>query len=176
MAPPDVLVLDREDDAVAVIPDPTGPGRARRLMQRISGPVYVGSVGPAVQAPASFAHAVALRELGRAGIVAADRVVLAADHLPELLRAADPVIAERLHDSVLAPLEGFSQARRSVLLDTLAVWLDCQGDRSRVAEELVVHPQTVSYRLNQLRDRFGDNLDDPRMRLMMQLGLLGRHT
>lgn len=174
MAPPDVLVLEREDDAVAVIPDPTGPGRARRLRRQITGAVYVGSVGPALQAPVSFAHAVALRELGRSGIVADDGVVTAADHLPELLLGADQVVARQIREAALRPLQDLPQGRRRVLQETLAAWLDCHGDRSRVAQVLVVHPQTVSYRMNQLRDRYGADLDDPRKRLMLQLALLGQ--
>jgi DNA-binding PucR family transcriptional regulator len=36
-----------------------------------------------------------------------------------------------------------------------------QGRRNAVAADLVVHPQTVRYRLNQLRERYGSRLDDP---------------
>lgn len=174
MAPPDVLVLEREDDAVAVIPDPTGPGRARRLRRQITGAVYVGSIRPPQQAPVSFTHAAALRELGRIGVVPHDRVVVAADHLPELLLGADPVVAEQIRERALGPLQDLPAGRRRVLQETLAAWLDCHGDRARVAQTLIVHPQTVSYRVNQLRARYGADLDDPRMRLMMQLALLGQ--
>jgi DNA-binding PucR family transcriptional regulator len=34
-----------------------------------------------------------------------------------------------------------------------------------------VHPQTVRYRLRQLRDRYGDRLDDPQERFTLELTL-----
>jgi DNA-binding PucR family transcriptional regulator len=35
------------------------------------------------------------------------------------------------------------------------------GRRDDVAAELFVHPQTVRYRMGQLRELFGDSLSDP---------------
>jgi DNA-binding PucR family transcriptional regulator len=46
------------------------------------------------------------------------------------------------------------------------------GDRAAVAEELHIHPQTVRYRLAQLRERFGDQLDSPRSRARLFLALV----
>jgi DNA-binding PucR family transcriptional regulator len=40
-----------------------------------------------------------------------------------------------------------------------------------VAEDLHVHPQTVRYRLNQLRERFGPTLNDPAQRASLLLAL-----
>ena len=39
------------------------------------------------------------------------------------------------------------------------------------AERLHVHVQTVRYRLGQLRELYGDELDDPVMRLELELAL-----
>jgi DNA-binding PucR family transcriptional regulator len=44
---------------------------------------------------------------------------------------------------------------------TLLSWLLHQGRREDVAADPVVHPQTVRYRMRQLRDLFGDRLTDP---------------
>jgi DNA-binding PucR family transcriptional regulator len=41
-----------------------------------------------------------------------------------------------------------------------------------VAEELHIHPQTVRYRLDQLRGVFGDALDDPEQRAQLFLALV----
>ncbi|MFD0521159.1 helix-turn-helix domain-containing protein [Paractinoplanes durhamensis] len=43
-----------------------------------------------------------------------------------------------------------------------------------MAAELYVHPQTVSYRLNRLRDLLGDALEDPAARFELQLALAHR--
>jgi DNA-binding PucR family transcriptional regulator len=40
-----------------------------------------------------------------------------------------------------------------------------------VSEELFVHAQTVSYRLRQLRELLGDDLDEPTARFELQLVL-----
>ena len=43
-----------------------------------------------------------------------------------------------------------------------------------VAQALHVHPQTVRYRLAQLREAFGDDLDDPDARFELELALRAR--
>ena len=53
------------------------------------------------------------------------------------------------------------QTRESYLPDTLRAWLLHQGRRDDVAAALFVHPQTVRYRMGQLRDLYGDSLEDP---------------
>jgi DNA-binding PucR family transcriptional regulator len=62
-------------------------------------------------------------------------------------------------------------ATRERLLTTLHSWLRHWGSRSAAAAELFVHPQTVSYRLNRLRELLGDDLDDPEARLELLLVL-----
>ena len=47
------------------------------------------------------------------------------------------------------------------LAETLRAWLLHQGRRDDVAAELFVHPQTVRYRMAQLRELYGDRLHDP---------------
>jgi DNA-binding PucR family transcriptional regulator len=55
--------------------------------------------------------------------------------------------------------------------ETLGAWLDHQGEVRPAAEQLHVHAQTVRYRLNRLRELFGDALDDPTARLELALAL-----
>ena len=42
---------------------------------------------------------------------------------------------------------------------------------SRLAAELDVHEQTVGYRVNQLREVFGEDLHDPQARFELELVL-----
>ncbi len=51
-------------------------------------------------------------------------------------------------------------AARERLVATLREWLDHQGRVDDTARALGVHPQTVRYRLAQLRETFGAALDD----------------
>jgi hypothetical protein len=172
-APPDALLLERGPDILAIVPDPSGPGRRDRLTSGLGeAEVYVGTVRPPHEAALSLAHARRVRRLVQAGIVAATPVVAAADWLPELVVAADERLLGELASRALDPLQTVPDARRDALRTTLRSWLDHHGDRQRVAHELVVHPQTVSYRLARLRELLGPALDDPRSRLALRLALI----
>jgi hypothetical protein len=81
--------------------------------------------------------------------------------LAELVVTADTEALADLRDRVLAPLADLTPSTRDKLVDTLRAWLVHQGRRSAVAEALFVHPQTVRYRVGQLREAYGDLLDDP---------------
>jgi DNA-binding PucR family transcriptional regulator len=76
-----------------------------------------------------------------------------------------------LRKQVLRPLGELSPATRDRLTETLASWLRHMGDRTAVADELFIHPQTVRYRMCQLREYFGAELDSPRSRARMLLAL-----
>ncbi len=101
----------------------------------------------------------------RAGLIVAD------DHLADLLLAADPRVAADLAASRLAPLAELADGPRARLTETLAAWLDRPGQVQAVAAALGVHPQTVRYRVRQLRDLFGDRLEDPDARFELSLAL-----
>jgi DNA-binding PucR family transcriptional regulator len=83
------------------------------------------------------------------------------EHLPRLVLAADPEALSDLRTRMLAPLDDVRPTTRARLEETLRAWLLCQGRRDDVAAALFVHPQTVRYRMGQLRDLFGDRLTDP---------------
>ncbi|MFF8596282.1 PucR family transcriptional regulator [Streptomyces sp. NPDC015220] len=55
------------------------------------------------------------------------------------------------------------------LLRTLAAYLDTGGDVPEAARRLVVHPNTLRYRLRRVRERHGVDLDDPDTRLLVAL-------
>ena len=95
------------------------------------------------------------------------------DHLPELVLTADPEALAELRARALAPLADLRPATAARLTETLRSWLLHQGRRDAVAEELFVHPQTVRYRVGQLRELFGDRLTDPRavLELVVALGV-----
>ena len=62
---------------------------------------------------------------------------------------ADPERARRFAHGCLHPLGRL--ADRSWVLPTLSAYLRCQGKLKEVAADLAVHPNTVRYRLNELR-------------------------
>ena len=89
------------------------------------------------------------------------RPVDSEEHLARLVVTADPDALEDLRARALAPLADLRPATRERLEETLRSWLLHQGRRDAVAAELHVHAQTVRYRMGQLRELYGDRLDDP---------------
>ncbi|MFG2409573.1 PucR family transcriptional regulator [Streptomyces brevispora] len=71
-----------------------------------------------------------------------------------------------VHDLVRADLAAGGELVRS-----LAAYLDASGDVARAAARLVVHPNTLRYRLRRARERFGVDLDDPDTRLLITLAV-----
>jgi hypothetical protein len=111
------------------------------------------------------AVAVAHRHGVRGGIVDSD------DHLAELVLSADPESLEALRRRALAPLADLRPDVADRLAATLRSWLLHQGRREDVAADLHVHPQTVRYRMTQLRELYGADLADPDKVLALVVGL-----
>jgi hypothetical protein len=92
-------------------------------------------------------------------------------HLVGLVLDADPAARADLREQLLAPLADLRPATAEKLTDTLRSWLLHQGRREEVAAELFVHPQTVRYRMGQLRELYGERLDDPETVLALVVAL-----
>jgi DNA-binding PucR family transcriptional regulator len=97
------------------------------------------------------------------------------EHLAELVVQAEPLAIADLAARRLAPLEDLRPAVRERLAETLLAWLRHQGQRAPIAEDLFVHPQTVGYRVAQLREVFGEALEDPDARFELELVLRAGH-
>ena len=133
--------------------------------------VAIGPTVPWHEAAASLRRAAAAFRLAAAGGVAGEQLVVAEDHLATLLLASDRGLAADLAATRLAPLDGLPAGPRARLTETLRAWLDRPGQVQAVAAELGVHPQTVRYRLRQLRELFGTRLEDPEARFELSLAL-----
>ena len=108
--------------------------------------------------------------VGVAGAVDSDA------HLLELVLGADAGALADLRSQVLAPLDALAPGPRARLTETLRAWLLHHGRREAIAQALVVHPQTVRYRVGQLRDLFGADLADPQRVLELTVALAGWHA
>jgi hypothetical protein len=162
--------------AVVFVPDPDAPRRRRRLEAAIyDRPVALGPTVEWPHASSSARRAIATQRLavaGKLGGSATPRgLIVADDHLADLLLASDAGVAGDLAASRLAPLAELAEGPRARLTETLAAWLDRPGQVQAVAAALEVHPQTVRYRVRQLRDLFGERLDDPNARFELALAL-----
>lgn len=87
--------------------------------------------------------------IGGAGDGVAGRVHDCQELAPLAALVADPERARRFAQGCLEPLGRL--ADRGWVLPTLSAYLRCQGKLKEVAADLAVHPNTVRYRLNELR-------------------------
>ena len=163
--------LDELGDGLAVLLVPDLGGRSRGpLLRSLAGRLAVaGPSRPWLEVRASFTRALRALPL-RSGNESVDTE----QHLPALVLEADPAALEDLRRQVLAPLADLRPAAAEKLTTTLRAWLLHQGRREDVAEALFVHPQTVRYRLGQLRELYGDRLEDPDTVLALTLALGSR--
>jgi hypothetical protein len=145
-------------DGLSALLIPDAGGRARtRLLRTLAGrAAVVGPARPWLTVDASYARAVRALAL-RTGDAAYDTE----EHLADLILAADTDAVADLRARVLAPLSTLTSASEQKLAETLRAWLLHQGRREDIAKALFVHPQTVRYRMGQLRELYGDRLDDP---------------
>jgi PucR-like helix-turn-helix protein len=167
------IAVGEGDLVVAWVPDPQAPGRRAQLEAAVDG--TTAALGPAAapeRAAASLARAQAALALAAEGRLDGATLVVADDHLSALLlHGGDASVATDLARRVLAPLAELRPRPRERLRTTLRAWLDHPGQVTRVAAELHVHPQTVRYRLSQLRELFGERLDDADERFQLALAL-----
>jgi PucR C-terminal helix-turn-helix domain len=169
---PDALRMPGPSRYGAIIPEPPDSAGRLHLRRMLHGThAVIGSVVSLDQLPRSVVVAEIAVRLCREGVIVADAPVFVDEHLDAILVWRDPLLLETLRRQVLAPLDDLSDSARTRLVETLVSWLRHQGDRMAIAQELGVHPQTVRYRLGQLREQFGDGLDDPRSRARLFLAL-----
>jgi hypothetical protein len=167
----DCLRLRRGGVLVTIVPDASAPARRGRLTHALGGcGAVVGEAVPVEGLPASLRLAEAALRLRRRHQLD-DDPTFADEHLDALIVHQDDELLAALRQRSLKPLDGLSLPVRQRLEETLRSWLVHMGDRRAVAAELGVHPHTVSYRLNQLRELFGPDLDDWRCRAALTVAL-----
>ena len=157
-----------QDLALLLVPDAHGVGRTQLLRVLGGRPAVVGPSRPWTAAASSYRRA--LRTLELLPALPAEPVD-SEEHLAALVLSADREALADLRAKVLAPLADLKPGTAERLAETLRSWLLHQGRREEVAAELVVHPQTVRYRMTQLRDLYGDRLTDPETVLALTVAL-----
>lgn len=168
-----VTVLDRT--GAIVVPDPGGPGRADELDRALRG--RSGALGPAA-GPAELAESwslarAALAAIG-AGALPAGRLLIADDHLADLILLREERLAGRLEAALLGPLEGLTEKAATRMRETALAFVRHGGNSVAMADELHVHPQTARYRVARLRELLGERLEDPDFRFGLELALRAR--
>jgi hypothetical protein len=159
-----------EDITVLLVPDMEGVSRSQLARVLHARHAVMGPARPWTQAQASYRRAARALTLELQGDPSGAPVDTDA-HLPQLLLGADLEALADLRARVLEPLSGLRPATAQRLAETLRSWLLHQGRRDDVAADLFVHPQTVRYRMGQLRGLYGERLEEPATVLELTIAL-----
>ncbi|GAA3706379.1 PucR family transcriptional regulator [Microlunatus aurantiacus] len=148
--------------ALLLVPEVDGGGRQHLIRVLDRRQAVVGPARPWLAVRASYDRAVRTLALVAAAEPELVHPVDSEDHLVDLVVGADGEALADLRARVLEPLAELAEATRERLAETLLCWLLHQGRREEVAEALHVHAQTVRYRMQQVRELYGDRLLDER--------------
>jgi sugar diacid utilization regulator len=158
-----------QDLVVLLVPDVEGRWRTALLRSLDGRDAVVGPARPWTTTHESYARACRALRLGLTPDSSA--AVDTDQRLADLVLRADGGALADLRAQALAPLADLSPGARDKLTETLRSWLLHHGRREKVAEELFVHPQTVRYRMTQLRQLYGKRLEEPRTVLELTIAL-----
>ena len=178
---PAPLVGPYDGAYVLLLPTEPDPGDAlRRVLAKAGQAVGAQGMvtmvaGPVARDPAGYATAfrvargaAALRRAsGRGGFVDVGRLGLSA----LLLETGTPDALRRFAATVLQDVEAHEERYGGDLLATLRAWLSGGCSTAGAADALVVHRNTVTYRLGRIEQLTGRTLRDSRVRLELQLAL-----
>ncbi len=141
--------------------------RAQGLVTMVAGPVARDPAGYATAFRVARGAAALRRASGRGGFVDVGRLGLSA----LLLETGTPDALRRFAATVLQDVEAHEERYGGDLLATLQAWLSAGCSTAAAAEALVVHRNTVTYRLGRIEQLTGRTLRDSSVRLELQLAL-----
>ncbi|WP_405737555.1 helix-turn-helix domain-containing protein [Streptomyces sp. NBC_00028] len=167
------VLLDMEyEQPRMVVPEPDCAGRPELLHRALTG--WAGAIGPPVplaDAAKSLRWAEAAVSLMERRLLPAGEVLYCTEHTEALVLLQPEELIDDLAVRCLAPLAHCGPTHGRRLAETLLAWLETRGGAPEVATRLGVHPQTVRYRLRQIRELWGAEIDDPDRRFELELVL-----
>jgi hypothetical protein len=137
--------------------------------------ISTGRVGVAASEGGLGGFAVAFRlAVGTADTLdrGSAQVASVEERLPEVLIHSQPEAVALLVRETLGAILTLPDHQRKVLLDTLSALLAHQGSPTQAANQLFCHRNTVIYRMRQIEELSGRNLQDGRDRLLLNLAQL----
>lgn len=177
------LVAARGEDVILLWPHRADQPEAADLAETLRGQIrpYLGAVsiglGPPCSEVTEYGDAYrlaagALDLVQRAG--QRDRVVALSDLgiYRLLLQVKRPEELVDFMHGVLRPLYQYDGKRDTTLVETLRAFLRNGFNAAATAEALIVHPNTISYRLRRIEELLGVNCHDPEALLQFQFAFL----
>lgn len=148
-----------------------GDGRSRKAPEWAAGLGDLATAPVHVRRSATEAHDAARlgrivlgpRHIARTSDLGVYRLLLSlrehGELEPFIRRTLEPLLRDERHGDTL--------------VETLEAFFACNGNSTRAAEMLHLHRNSLLYRLNQAKELLGQDLDDPELRLALQLAIKG---
>ncbi|HSZ43108.1 MAG TPA: helix-turn-helix domain-containing protein [Trebonia sp.] len=157
---------------LVLVPGPVAEPRESALATALDRyRIAIGLTVPLNLAADSLRWAQQALALAESRIIEPAPVIRCEDHLVELWLLSDMALARQITQRQMSVLEQIPAHERAWLIDTFEPWLERRGTVTEIAAMLGVHVQTVRYRIKQLKEIFGDAIDDPDSRLAFELTL-----
>jgi purine catabolism regulator len=161
-----LLVQCGDEDIVDEIADLIGDGGADPVLGIGRSPTGAGGLRRAL-AEAMSAHQLALARPEGERVVR--RLEVGAHR--QLLDFLEPHVLRAFRDTVLGPVERWDEEHNSELLETLAAFLDNDGQWRRTAAQLHIHHNTLHYRLQRVSRLTGRPIESVASRIDLALAL-----
>jgi hypothetical protein len=173
--PPDGLAASAQGVGCVVFADPDGPGRHRQLAAALGeATAALGPTGALGDLRGSWELATVALRAAEGGAIEGSGLLAAEEHLAELLLFDNPRLLGRIADRRLGALEPLTPKSRQRLSKTALAYVQERGNAAAMARSLRVHPQTARYRVAQLRELLGGQLDQADGRFELELALRAR--
>jgi purine catabolism regulator len=88
-----------------------------------------------------------------------------------ILNLTDLDLLRGFCQTTLGTLMDYDSRQNADLIKTLEAFFNCHGNLSQTAEQLIVHRNTLLYRMNRINEIAGIDLDRPETRLALHLAL-----
>ncbi len=166
VSPPTVLADWHRSEPYLIVPGPPGAGQTQLVEALARGcAAAIGPWVPVDMGAVSLRWARRTLDLVSRGVIAAEGPVACMDHLPDLATDTCSELLSLALPARLGPLMELPVQRRKPLLDTLLAYVECRDNAVAAADRLLVHCQTVRYRMRRLESLLGDLIYDPNRRV-----------
>ncbi|GGX83031.1 PucR family transcriptional regulator [Streptomyces fructofermentans] len=159
------------DHGIVLVGDEDLPEPAVRLCSPAGARV---GIGPVVVGLAAVGDARRLADMALSICPDGGGTVRLTEQLPAAMVMSCPELGRALAAEVLGPLLRLEPSDRDILLDTLEVWLDCDGSAQRASVRLYCHRNTVLNRLKRCEQLTGRSLARPADMVEFSLALTAR--
>ncbi|WP_133241159.1 PucR family transcriptional regulator [Nocardioides gansuensis] len=161
---PFALQVQRDDDTLTVLVPGDAVSNLAKLLTRMLSGKFNGTLRAGISIPTaglagvlpSAEQATRARRVGE--VLQPDVLVHVWDHVRalDIFRGANEV--ETYVEEQLGPLIQHDKRKGTQLVETLAAFLEANGNRKTAARNLTVHINTLDYRLRQIRSILGDEI------------------